>query len=601
MATQINVGVNVKGTAKAEKDLKKIDNAAEGIGDSADFATGALDNMSGGAVSAFQGIVSGARAGIASMTTLKGAIISTGIGALVVVVASLLAYFTQTERGAKMLERAMAALGFATEALSQFLIPLGENLVLLFVEPEKAAKNLEEMLGPLGEALGLLFTDPMEGIKAFGDLIYTYVIDQFNKILEGTKLLGSALVKLFSGDFSGAWDDASEGAGKLLNGVLSLTPNTALLMYTYNEFGDEIAEVAGQIMENVKANDKLILRTQRLRQATRDLELTFAESRAQIKEYNKDAEDVTKSFDERREAAQKAMDLEVALMAERQRIAQEELDIERARQAFTEQTEEDKQKLVDLEVDLINIRTESAEMQTTLQNKINAIDQAAAAEAQRLHDEEVARIEAETKAAEDAAKLKADAEAKYAEAVKREREKVKEATLNSIDAILEGEKLSALASAKTEKEREQIEAKFAAKKRKMAIADILLQQGQAMAAAIAGAQAAAAATGPGAVVASPLFTAQMLAIVLGGFAQIKGIMNQAGAANIPDLQEPSLDGGGGGGQEGGGGATLALTPDLAQSFNAALGSSAVQAYVVQNDIADANALQQELQTQAELG
>ena len=98
MATQINVGVNVKGTAKAEKDLKKIDNAAEGIGDSADFATGALDNMSGGAVSAFKGIVSGARAGIASMTTLKGAIISTGIGALVVVVASLLAYFTQTER-----------------------------------------------------------------------------------------------------------------------------------------------------------------------------------------------------------------------------------------------------------------------------------------------------------------------------------------------------------------------------------------------------------------------------------------------------------------------------------------------------------------------
>ena len=240
-------------------------------------------------------------------------------------------------------------------------------------------------------------------------------------------------------------------------------------------------------------------------------------------------------------------------------------------------------------------------MQTTLQNKINAIDAAAEAAAQKKIDAENARIAASTKANEEAERLKAEAVKKYAEVVKKEREKVKEATLNSIDAILEGEKLSALASAKTEKEREQIEAKFAAKKRKMAIADILLQQGQAMAAAIAGAQAAAAATGPGAVVASPLFTAQMLAIVLGGFAQIKGIMNQAGAANIPDLQEPSLGGGGGGGQDAGGGATLALTPDLAQSFNAALGSSAVQAYVVQNDIADANALQQELQTQAELG
>jgi hypothetical protein len=45
---------------------------------------------------------------------------------------------------------------------------------------------------------------------------------------------------------------------------------------------------------------------------------------------------------------------------------------------------------------------------------------------------------------------------------------------------------------------------------------------------------------------------------------------------------------------------LALTPDMAGSF---LGNSAippVQAYIVQNDIADAGALQTELQTQASL-
>ena len=600
MATQINVGVNVKGTAKAEKDLKKVDKAAEGIGDSADLASGALDNMSGGAVTAFKGMVAGARSVVVSMTTVKGAIISTGIGALVVVVASLVAYFTRTERGAKLLERGMAALGFATEALMQVLIPLGENLVMLFYEPEKAAKNLEEMLGPLGSALGKLFTDPLEGIKEFGNLIYTYVIDQFNKIIEGAGLLGSALMKLFKGDFEGAFDDAADGAGKLLNGVLSLTPNTAIAMAVYNTYGEEIAEVAGQIMENVKANDKLIERTQKLRQATRDLELTFAESRAQIKEYNKDAEDVTLSFEERRVAAQKAMDLEVALMAERQRIAEQELQLEKQRQAFSEQTEEDKQKLVDLEVDLINIRTESAEMQTTLQNKINAIDQAAAAEAERLHNEELARIDAEKKASEDAAKIKADAELKYLQEVKAEREKVYEASLNTINALLDAEKIAQLKSADTEKKRQAIEEKFAKRKRKLAIADVLLQQGQAMAAAIAGALKAGAATGAAAPLTTPLFLAQMIGIVLTGFASIKGIMNQAGAAELPDAEQPSSGGSGGGGGGEGRGPSLALTPDLAQSFNTAAGSSAVQAYVVQNDIADADALQQQLQAQAEL-
>ena len=66
---------------------------------------------------------------------------------------------------------------------------------------------------------------------------------------------------------------------------------------------------------------------------------------------------------------------------------------------------------------------------------------------------------------------------------------------------------------------------------------------------------------------------------------------------------PDVSGGGGGG--GGGGALgtgnqLALTPDMAGSF---LGDSIVppvQAYIVQNDITDAGALQTELQTQASL-
>jgi hypothetical protein len=148
-------------------------------------------------------------------------------------------------------------------------------------------------------------------------------------------------------------------------------------------------------------------------------------------------------------------------------------------------------------------------------------------------------------------------------------------------------------------------AKTEEQSKKLAIAQILVNQAIAMSQAIAGATTSATATGPGAFVATPLFIAQALGIVIGSFASIKGVMNQAGAATDGlDLSPPSVGGGGGGG--GGGGESsgmgnqLALTPDMAGSF---LGNSAippVQAYIVQNDIADAGALQTELQTQASL-
>ena len=84
--------------------------------------------------------------------------------------------------------------------------------------------------------------------------------------------------------------------------------------------------------------------------------------------------------------------------------------------------------------------------------------------------------------------------------------------------------------------------------KKLAIAQILVNQGIALSNAIANAQASAAATGPGAVAAAPVFTATLIGLVLTSFAQIKGIMNQAGAATSGlDTTMPSLGGGGGSG------------------------------------------------------
>jgi len=51
--------------------------------------------------------------------------------------------------------------------------------------------------------------------KGLGEIIKTFVIDRFKELLGGLGDLGQALLKLFSGDFSGAWDTAKAGVRKL--------------------------------------------------------------------------------------------------------------------------------------------------------------------------------------------------------------------------------------------------------------------------------------------------------------------------------------------------------------------------------------------------
>ena len=582
MAERIDVGITIKGADKAAQQVDKVDDSTKALGDTIGGASSALDQMSGGAFSAFSGMVQGAKKGALAMKTLRGALISTGIGAIVVAVGALVAYFTQTERGAKQLEIAMAGLGIVFDKIVDVLAFVGENLVGAFLEPQAAIDGFKKDM-----------TAVWNMIKKVGNLIKTAFILTLLKLKEGFISAGIAATKFFTAglaDTSGM-EKALEAVREDIDSTKESIKETAQeiaepFVEAWNDAKDAVNGFIEEVTEAVSAATALQRRSQALRESQRNLQLAFAEGRAQIKEYNMTAEDTTKTLEERLEAAQKAIDIEKELMAERQRIAEEELAIHRQQMALSESTEEDRQKAVDLEVALINIRTESAEMQTTLNNKLNTIKNQAAAEDERRRKE-----------AEDARKAEEDAEQKAHEAaLKRaeERAAAEKATADAIRAArqkLIGSAFEALgAMAKTEEQQ-----------KKLAIAQVLVNQGIALSNAIANAQASAAGTGPAAVFTAPGFTATLVGIVLAGFAGIKGIMNQAGA--VTDDIDTTLPTGGGGG--GGGGNTanpqLALTPDLAQSFSESLGSAAVQAYVIQQDIADADALASTLQNQASLG
>ncbi len=551
MAERIDVGVTIKGTEKVSSDLTKVNNKTKGLGESVNMASGALDKMTGGALTAFQGIVGGVKKAIIGIKGFRSVVISTGIGALVVAVGSLVAYFTQTQKGAEKLEIAMAGVKIIFAKLTDVASTLGEKILWVFTEPEQAIKDL-------------------------WGTIKTYFIDKFNEVVKSVGLLGSAFVKLFNRDFSGALADATEGAKGLF---MELTP-LGVAIETVGAIVENVTPLIGEFVNEVNdavdAATKLADRSIKLREAQRGLQIAFAEGRAKIKEYNLIAEDTTIALDKRIEAAQKAIDIEKGLMAERQRLATEERDIAKANLALSKNVEADTQKLVDLEVALINIRTESNEMQTTLNNKLNTMLTQDASQKKAQMQTFLDDLDTMGKA-EDDSKLKrlkdlkilTDAEKAAADAVRTARLGIVSASFDALKSM-----------AKTEEGQ-----------KKLAVSQILVNQAIAMSEAFRGATQAAAGTGPAAAVAMPIFYAQMVGMVLSSFASIKGVMNQAGASSG---SVGTSSGGGGGSTQ------LALTPTLESFEGDTLELPAVQAYVLQNNIADADALAQALQNQSSL-
>ena len=553
MAERIDVGVTIKGTEKVSSDLNKVDKATKGLGTSFDGVAAGLDKMTGGAVTAFRSATTGVKTFVKGLKLTKTAIIATGVGALVLGVVALVSAFVSTRKGANQLKIVMAAMGAVVERITGYFQAAGTYLVTLFTKGHTAAVE---------------------------------------------------------------------------------------------SYREEIDKLPGSMQDAIDKAIELERRTQALRTSQRDMSVAFAEGRAQIKEYNMVAEDVTRSLEDRLEAAQKAIDIEKDLMAQRQQNAQEEFDIATERAAQSDTSEDDLDNLAALEVNLINIRTESAEMQTTLNNKLNIIKAQSAAAAKAEADAVVAAEKEKQDAIKKTRDLIEDQQEKDEQSV-RDYLKTKEAL--ELEAFQEkamlllaanmtaGEDDMALrrkldeernAITKTYRDAEQLiidtaDAKTVATaeataqavraarlgivaagfqalqsmakteegQKKLAISQILVNQGIAMAEAYRGAMQSASGTGPLAAFTAPGFTATMIGMVLSSFASIKGVMNQAGASS----GSVGTSSGGGGGT-----AQLALTPTLDSFEGDTLELPAVQAYVLQNNIADADALQQELLNRSSL-
>ena len=237
----------------------------------------------------------------------------------------------------------------------------------------------------------------------------TALVGAFTKTRRGARLLKTIMAGL--GAVVEQLTARFQAIGGFIVDLFSKGPQAAAKQYR-----ETLDELPGSLQEAINKAMELERATQALTDAQRALTVQRAKDRAEIKELNMVAEDTTRTLEEREAAAQKAIEIEKGLMAERERIAAEELRIAKERAAQTDTSDEDLDRLAELEANLINIRTESVELQTTLNNKLNTIRNQAAAEA-----------EAEAKRIADAAAEKRKAEEDAAAAILKSEQEVVDA------------------------------------------------------------------------------------------------------------------------------------------------------------------------------
>lgn len=287
------------------------------------------------------------------------ALISTGIGAILVALGSLVAFLGSTQEG--------------IDKVNSVLKPL-----------EVIFGRLFGLLQDFGEAIFKAFQNPQKIIEDLGD-----------KIKENLEVRFNAVIRIFNRianfDFKGIGEDLVEAG----TGVQDLGEKTANFFDNAKQFiqdsidlGTELANLQVQIEQN---ENELILRK--------------AELRAEFEKQKEIAQDVSNSQQERVEAARSAVEVQNELLQKEQalldlKIREKELD-----NSINDTSREDQKELNELIAQRTEKEAEAARKRVSARNLEKSINkEIAAQQAKRAADAAKAAAEA-SKEAIDAANL----------------------------------------------------------------------------------------------------------------------------------------------------------------------------------------------------
>jgi len=326
------------------------------------------------------GIAAGFKIVKASLTTFKGALISTGIGAFIVALGSLVSYFTSTEEGAAKLQKILVPLKIVFGNISDVLADVGEKMVSVFFNPVKSVKQfinlIKEKVQPIISGLGNIF-------GGLGEVI-TNVFDSekrqagIDRMTQGGKEIG---------------DSISKGYNKAKKSVLD-----------YRKVVDNIwTETKKETREALDLVDRKLA----VEKSERKAIVTKAKLEADISELRvKALDEENLSNKERLAALDEGIKKQNEILVLNETLASQKLELIKLENTFSKTNTEGLNEEAQAEANLINVRKQNADAQRRMvSQRQTVIKQIAAAEKAGLKEKEADEVKAAEKYIDDNKKV----------------------------------------------------------------------------------------------------------------------------------------------------------------------------------------------------
>ena len=300
---------------------------------------GELDKLTGGAISSFGRFYTSIMTAVKGMSLLKIAFIATGIGAFVVLITSLVAAFKRSEEGQEKLQVGLAMLG-------------------------AVVNQIMDAFANLGTAIFDAITNPKQALIDFKDAFVENVTNRISSAIETIGFLGTAIKKVFDGDFSGAMEDAKKAGSSYIDTMTGVKN-------TIDKVSDSVTGFVDETLSEVSAMAQVTKARQKAHHIERELQVERAKANRKINEIRLQAEDrVNNTATERVKLLRKAQAIEEEItnkeIAAKQLLIQaQELEMEQGLNNIAA-----KDKLAKLKAEEIKLDTKKLRSQRLLQTQI---------------------------------------------------------------------------------------------------------------------------------------------------------------------------------------------------------------------------------------
>ncbi len=360
-------------TGEVTKSLSDIQKGLEGVDSQ-------LEKTSQNTSKIGKGLKAAGKLGATGFKALGTAIAATGIGALIGLIAGLTAKMAENKKIAEAFEVVVSAVGAAFNILVQ---------------------KIEPLAGVIIDA----FSNPVESIKAIGKAIKDNLQTRLEGLLEFIPAVGKAIKLVFQGEWAEAGKVAADAAGKVVLGVEDITDKVSEAAEAVTEFASEYVD---EVTKATKAATGLTQEQQKLRDQQRELNVEYAEARAEIEQLKQQRDDERLSIEERIAAGERAAELDQQFAKERMDIANAEVALIQREIAVQGDSIERQDRLAEARIAAAEAAESSAAVQTELMTSIYGLNQEAIAiEEEKITNEQEA-AEERKRLLEEEQKLKED-------------------------------------------------------------------------------------------------------------------------------------------------------------------------------------------------